>query len=88
MKKKLLVCVAERVSKKSCAGEGSLEIVDQLTSMVQARKLPLEVQPIYCFGRCEEGPNIRLAPGGRFFTMVKEEKLADLLQTIEQELLE
>ena len=35
----------------------------------------MEVEPIYCFGRCGKGPNVRLAPGREFFSEVKDQDL-------------
>jgi (2Fe-2S) ferredoxin len=54
---------------------GSEKIADAIESGLQERGLSLQVERIHCLGECAEGPNLRLAPGGKFFHHVK---LADV----------
>ena len=54
----------------SCAGRGSERLLVQLETLIKNRDLRVAVEPIYCFGRCAQGPNVRLAPGGEFFERV------------------
>ena len=65
----VLVCINERFhpSKPSCAGRGSREMLALLRARLDAASLPVEVRELHCFGRCELGPNVRIAPGGAFF---------------------
>jgi (2Fe-2S) ferredoxin len=35
--------------------------------MVQASALPVKIKPVKCLGECERGPNLRIAPGEKFF---------------------
>ena len=63
----IIVCVNRRLGhdKPSCAGRGSEAIADALEAALG--KSPGAVVRIKCFGRCAEGPNARVAAGGRFF---------------------
>ena len=66
---RILVCINERFhpNKPSCKARGSAELAATLTEEVSARSLRVTVQTLMCFGRCELGVNVRIAPGGRFF---------------------
>ncbi len=65
----LLVCINSRLAgdKPSCAGRGSEQLADALEQALVERGLAVALGRIKCFGRCHEGPNVRLAPGGRFW---------------------
>jgi NADH:ubiquinone oxidoreductase subunit E len=62
----VLVCVNQRLAhaKPSCGGRGS-EAIAQALEQAGAR-LGVAVVRLKCFGRCAEGPNVRVR-GGRFF---------------------
>ena len=62
----IIVCVNRRLGhgKPSCAGRGSEAIADALQAA--AAGSGVAVTRIKCFGRCAEGPNVRVL-GGRFF---------------------
>ena len=64
----ILVCVNRRLGPHSvsCAARGSEAIAQALERALAARGTGLCVRRIHCFGRCAEGPNLRLAPGGSF----------------------
>jgi (2Fe-2S) ferredoxin len=72
-KKKFLICVNERLGYDvpSCAGRGSLAIADVIECGIRERGIALEVERIRCFGQCAQGPNMRIAPGGRFWRGVE-----------------
>lgn len=77
----LRVCVNQRYSyrRSSCAGRGSKDILLLLRDAIALRCLPLGVEASVCFGYCEQGPNVRLAPGGRFWHAVSAADLPGLL---------
>jgi len=65
----LLVCINSRLTgdKPSCAGRGSEALAQALERALVERQVPVSLRRIKCFGRCYEGPNVRLAPGGWFW---------------------
>jgi NADH:ubiquinone oxidoreductase subunit E len=85
--KKFLICVNERPSARvpSCARRGSRAIAEAIERGIRERGIGLELERIYCFGHCERGPNMRLAPGGRFWREVREEDVEDILDFLEGE---
>ena len=80
----LIVCVNHRSNpdNPSCAARGSVAIADALESGLRERGMALEVTRIHCFGQCERGPNLRLAPGGRFFRGVRLEEVPAILDAL------
>lgn len=83
--KTLLVCVNRRfgAEQASCAGRGSEALADAVERGVADRRIDVTVERICCFGRCQSGPNMRLAPGGAFFSGLAPERIADVLDTLE-----
>lgn len=66
----------------SCAGRGSLDLIDLLQERLAARQLSYEVKPSVCFGHCEKGPNLK--PAGRpFWHGASSENLEEFLDTLE-----
>lgn len=67
--KTLLVCINERFgyNSASCAQRGSKALLQQLKEAVASQGMGITVDTVVCFGKCKEGPNVRLAPGGRFW---------------------
>ena len=78
----VLVCINSRLGgdKPSCAGRGSEAIAEALEHRLALQGIPVPVGRIKCFGRCYEGPNVRLAPGGRFWRGVE---LSDIEAIVE-----
>lgn len=77
----IIVCIKERTAgKTSCAGRGALDLIAETERLVSARKLDIPVEPLRCFGRCEEGANVRIAPGGPFYHRVVREDLPAILE--------
>jgi NADH:ubiquinone oxidoreductase subunit E len=62
----VLVCVNRRLGydAPSCAGRGSEAIAEALEAAAAGTRVT--VTRLKCFGRCGEGPNVRIR-GGRFF---------------------
>ncbi len=81
----VLVCINERFhpSKPSCAGRGSREMLSLLRARLEAASLPVEVRELHCFGRCELGPNVRIAPGGAFFHGVDTARVDDIVTALQ-----
>ena len=68
----VMVCVNERFSgRPSCAQRGGIQLADGMEKELSAQGLEVPVERILCFGRCNEGPVMRIAPGGAFFTGMK-----------------
>lgn len=65
---RIVVCVNQRLSASmpSCAGRGSHDLLTALRTRAKARDLDLAIETFECFGQCEHGPNVRIAPGGPF----------------------
>ncbi len=65
----IVICINRRycMSSPSCAARGGLELAEQLERELRAAGLAIGVKRLQCLGQCERGPNLRIAPGGRFF---------------------
>ena len=81
---RLVVCINKRLGtgQRSCVGSGSLGLISQLESMIAAEKLDVPVVRRECLGRCEEGPVMRFAPAGPFFTEIDEAALDDIIDQL------
>lgn len=84
--KKIVVCVNYRANpdQPSCAARGSLELAQCLQAEIRNRNLDIPMEQLHCMGFCDQGPNIRLVPGGRFFHMLTLEDIPQVLIEIEQ----
>ncbi len=74
---RIIVCINERLSvgQRSCVGSGNLDYIRDLRSMIATEGLEVTVVERECLGKCEQGPVMRIAPGGRFFTEINESSL-------------
>lgn len=81
---RLIVCVNERLGtgQRSCVGSGSLDLISRLEAMIAARDLAIPVVRRECLGRCEEGPAMRIAPAGPFFTEIDELSLPTIIEAL------
>jgi NADH:ubiquinone oxidoreductase subunit E len=76
----VMVCVNERFSgRPSCGGSGGAQLADGLEHELSAQGLEVPVERVLCFGRCNEGPVMRIAPGGAFFTGMTQERLGEVV---------
>ena len=76
----LVVCVNKRTETGlRCCGSPGDQIADKLEAQVKARGLPIRVERIECFGMCNEGPNVRIAPRGKFFHRVETGHLGHII---------
>lgn len=84
--KKILVCTHRRLSplNPSCAGRGSIQLLEQLKAMCDLELLDITIETIDCFGRCDHGPNVRIAPGGEFFQQVTEDDIPMIIKAFKE----
>lgn len=76
---KLLVCHhLRRLPAGSCAAGGSVAIAQELARRLAEAGCNLPIEGIDCFGRCEQGPVLRLAPGGPFHDQVDKQPIDEL----------
>ncbi|MBL6958603.1 MAG: (2Fe-2S) ferredoxin domain-containing protein [Rhodospirillales bacterium] len=82
----LVVCINRRfqADKPSCAGRGGEGIADALEAGIAQRNINITLKRMICLGRCEEGPNARLAPGGDFMTGLTLDDVPALLDDLEK----
>lgn len=83
--KTVIVCTNRRSNpaQPSCGARGGDRLADQLEQVIAARGLAIRLERFPCLGRCEEGPNLKLAPDGPICSHLDEAKLPDLLRQIE-----
>jgi (2Fe-2S) ferredoxin len=81
---RLVVCINKRLGtgQRSCVDSGSLGLISRLESMIIAEKLDVPVVRRECLGRCEQGPVMRFAPAGPFFTEIDEAALNDIIDQL------
>lgn len=74
---RLIACINQRLGsgRRSCVGSGSLGLIDQMEAMIAAARLDVPVVRRECLGRCDQGPVMRFAPAGPFFTEIDEAAL-------------
>jgi NADH:ubiquinone oxidoreductase subunit E len=82
---KLLVCTNVRYNPKhkSCAGQGSEALIKSLKQLSLETNASIEIEEIKCFGQCQRGPVMRIAPALDFFYDVLEEDLSNILKQIQ-----
>ena len=66
----------------SCGARESGLLADQLEQEIAAKNLPINVIRQRCLGMCEHGPNLKLAPGGKFYNQVGYSDLVSLIDDI------
>ena len=81
---RLVVCINERLGtgQRSCVGSGSIELISRLEAMIAAENLDVPVVRRECLGRCTEGPAMRIAPAGPFFTEIDETSLDNIFDEL------
>ncbi|MEM7561846.1 MAG: (2Fe-2S) ferredoxin domain-containing protein [Pseudomonadota bacterium] len=81
---RLIVCVNERLGtgQRSCVGSGSLDYIQILREEMAHQCPDIKIVERECLGKCEEGPVMRIAPGGRFFTGIKEDDLPQIIEAL------
>ncbi len=66
----ILICNQHRDLQASCGARGAADLIPLLRSALNSAGLDIPIEVIECFGRCEQGPNLRIAPGHRFYEQV------------------
>lgn len=79
MKKKLLICINRRLTPTtpSCAQRNSESLAAELVQRIASEQLAIEVETVFCLGRCQEGPVVKLVPGGAFLTGMELEAIME-----------
>ena len=77
MKQNCFVCL-----NIDCKSRGSEQLMTELTGIVTANSLELEVKPYLCFGGCDQGPNIVIHPQRVWYAGVKKEDLGEILESL------
>jgi len=82
--KTIIVCVNHRANpnQPSCGARGGLEIADLLEAEIAGSGLNVRMERFKCLGFCEHGPNLKIAPDGRFIYGAKPEDIPLLVQEI------
>jgi (2Fe-2S) ferredoxin len=78
---RLIVCINQRLGtgQRSCVGSGSLDLIARVEAMLALESLDVTVTRRECLGRCAQGPVMRIAPGGPFFTEINEPGLTRII---------
>ncbi len=83
---RLVVCINQRLGsgQRSCVGSGNLDYINRIESEIAARGLDVPIVRRECLGRCQEGPVMRIAPGGPFFTEIDAGTLDHIMVELER----
>ena len=78
---RLVVCINRRLGtgQKSCVGSGNLVYIAEVRRLIELAKLDVPIVERECLGKCEQGPVMRIAPGGRFYTEIDKNRLPDIV---------
>lgn len=85
-KRYLFVCVNERMPEHprgSCAGRGSMEILEALKERLRNEKLNLEIRAnkCGCMEICESGPNILVSPDNVWYYHVQASDVDEIIES-------
>ena len=61
-----------------------MNLAKQLERQISERQLPITIEFRKCLGQCEKGPNMRLAPSGKFLHNVGEDDVPMILNEIKK----
>lgn len=83
----VVVCINDRLNptRPSCATRG-LRLADRLEAALAAWEPPVLVERVHCLGECALGPNLRIAPGGRFFHRATPEAIPEILAALKEQI--
>jgi (2Fe-2S) ferredoxin len=81
---RLVVCVNERLGtgQKSCVGSGNLDYISSIRQLIEDHGLNVPIVERECLGKCEQGPIMRIAPGGKFFTDIDQNTLTAIVEEL------
>lgn len=83
---RLVVCINERLGtgQRSCVGSGSLGYIATIRELLAANQMDVNIVQRECLGKCEQGPVMRIAPGGRFFTDIDDNSLPLIVEELKR----
>ena len=81
---RLVVCVNEKfgTGQKSCVGSGNLAYITSIRQLIEDHGLDVPIIERECLSKCEQGPVMRIAPGGKFFTEVDQNALTAIVEEL------
>ena len=87
---RLVVCVNKRLGtgQKSCVGSGNLDYITRIRQLIEDHGLDVPIVERECLGKCEQGPIMRIAPGGKFFTEINQGTLATIIEELKAMLIQ
>lgn len=82
MSRQIVICVQRRYQPNPvcCANHGSRELVPLLKQSIATQGLDVEVVTSGCMGMCQQGPNLRVMPGGRLWQRVWPEQVSEIVR--------
>ena len=82
----IVICINRRFSadKPSCGARGAEELVDELELALAREGLDVALEQVQCLGDCVNGPNLRIAPGGKVFSAFQPEDIPLLIEALKQ----
>jgi len=82
---RLVICTNRRLTANnpSC-GASNEPIAEQLERLISEQQLAITIEDRKCLGQCDKGPNIRLAPSGKFFHNMGGDDLPMIINEIRQ----
>ena len=60
-------------------------MADAMAAEIERRGLTLRLERVICMGKCDEGPTVKVAPGGAFYLGYGAENARDLIDKIARE---
>lgn len=87
---RLVVCTNKRLGtgQRCCVESGNLEYIAAIETLIEQAGLDVAIVKRECLGKCEQGPVMRIAPGGRFFTEINEGSLPVIIDEIKKFIVE
>lgn len=81
---RLVACVNKRlgIGQRSCVDSGNLDYIAEIETLIEQAGLDIAIIKRECLGKCEKGPVMRIAPGGRFFTEINRTSLPIIVNEI------
>lgn len=81
---RLVVCTNKRLGagQRSCVDSGNLDYIADIAVLMKQAGLDVAIVRRECLGKCEQGPVMRIAPGGLFFTEINAGSLPKIVDEI------
>ncbi|MDQ6992019.1 MAG: (2Fe-2S) ferredoxin domain-containing protein [Mariprofundus sp.] len=79
----IMVCTNHRSGlHNSCGARGSEALAARLEDEIAQKGWHIELKRSICLGRCNEGPNLKLVPGGQMICAVNVDHLESVLAKV------